>query len=107
MSTTARECFFQPDILPKPNLKELTPVKTVDFRASINRRPMTQNRSGYCQNFTLADGPGHLPMKVCHGDMFRTEYRNRFNPSKPFHKMDVPLSTGKMKQKRLVYDTVH
>jgi len=79
----------------------------IDFRKPICKRPMTQNTSGYVQNHTLCDGPGHVPLKVCHGDQVRTEYRNRYNPEKPFHKLNIPLNKGKLAKKNLVYDIVH
>ena len=60
--------------------------------------------SGYVVNSTLFDGTGWVPDIKLHSDMVRTEYRNRFNPQKKFHKAEVPVSTGRLVRKTLVYD---
>jgi len=36
-------------------------------------------------NSTLFDGTGWVPEKNLNSDMIWTEYRNKFNPTKPFH----------------------
>ena len=39
-----------------------------------------------------------------HTDILRTEYRNRYNKDKPFHKPSLVNSHGRLKKKELVYD---
>jgi len=36
--------------------------------------------------------------------MYRTEYRNRFNTAKPFHKNAMRVNTGRLPRRALVYD---
>lgn len=55
-------------------------------------------------NSTLFDGTGWVPEKNMHTDQMRTEYRNRFNPEKKFHKEKVPVSSGMLRRKSMVYD---
>jgi hypothetical protein len=55
-------------------------------------------------NSTLFDGTSWETEKNLHGDQFRTEYRNRFNQDKPFHKKVLNASPGKLKKKEMVYD---
>jgi len=42
--------------------------------------------------------------KNMHTDMLRTEYRNRYNQDKPFHKTALRVNTGRLPRKPLVYD---
>jgi hypothetical protein len=39
-----------------------------------------------------------------HTDIVRTEYRNRYNQPKPFHKSLLLNSNGRMKKKEQIYD---
>jgi len=44
-------------------------------------------------------------MRNLHPASFKkTEYRNRFNQAKPFHKSSVTASTGRLPKKVAVYD---
>lgn len=52
----------------------------------------------------LYDGTTWVPEKNLHTDMIRTEYRNRFNQPKPFHKITLREAIYKMPKKALVYD---
>jgi hypothetical protein len=38
---------------------------------------------------STCNGKGWVPKKNLHSDMVRTEYRNKFNPDKPFHKVTL------------------
>ena len=67
-------------------------------------RPLTRGVSGFVQNRTVFDGAGWVPTKNLHSDMFRTEYRGRFNTEKPFHKTVTPVNEMKMKKRLKVYD---
>ena len=76
----------------------------VDFKLGVYSRPYTQARSGFVQARQLFDGTGWVPDKTLHSDMFRTEYRGRFNPDKPFHNVKALPCEMKMKKKYKVYD---
>jgi hypothetical protein len=56
------------------------------------------------RNRMHGDGKGWIPDPVLNTDMVRTEYRNRFNKEKPFHKNILMASTGKLPKVNLVYD---
>jgi hypothetical protein len=44
------------------------------------------------------DGSGWDTEKNTHTDMMRTSYRNGFNTPKPFHKMELRNTTGRLKK---------
>jgi len=103
-NTTTAKTYRAPTVRTKPNWRER--VKGQDFP---NQRCRTRSigvapASGYVMNSTLFDGTGWVPEKNLHTDMHRTEYRNRFNPEKKFHKEAVPVSSGQLRRKSLVYD---
>ena len=60
--------------------------------------------SGFFRNFFNGDGKTNVPEKNLHSDMIRTEYRNRFNQAKPFHKTSIMNSTGRLPKRVLTYD---
>ena len=95
-----RETFKPPEILPKPNFRATVSGKFTDFVSPA----VTVGKSGYIQNSTLFDGTGWVPDRCLHGDLVRTEYRMRYNPLKPFHKLDTPVTGGKLGKKVKVYD---
>ena len=70
----------------------------------ISHRPVTQVASGFMRNRMLCDGQGWVTEKALRTDMVRTEYRNRFNKDKPFHKTSIMASTGKLPKINIVYD---
>ncbi len=83
-------------------------MKSVDADFDNNLRGSfrpTTTASGFAINSNLFDGTGWVPEKNLHSDMMRTEYRNRFNPQKAFHKNILKPSPPKLKKKLLVYDT--
>ncbi len=100
MTTTCRETFKVPDVQPRPNFRATVSGKFFDFVSPV----ATIGKSGYIQNSTLFDGTGWVPDKCLHGDLVRTEYRMRYNPLKPFHKLDRPVTDGKLQRKVRVYD---
>ena len=55
-------------------------------------------------NSTLFDGTGWVPEKNLHTGTLRTEYRDRLNPQKKFHKEKLPVSSGVLKRKSIVGD---
>jgi hypothetical protein len=68
------------------------------------RGPAAQTQSGFATSLTLCDGKTWVPEKNLHSDMIRTEYRNRFNQAKPFHKVSLRASMHILPRKVLVYD---
>lgn len=56
------------------------------------------------QNSTLFDGTGWEPDEHLHTDQIRTSYRNVFCKPKPFHKVDLKVSSGRIPRKKLVFD---
>ena len=75
----------------------------IDNAMQNSYRPST-TASGFFKNRQVGDGLTLVPEKVWHGDMARTEYRNRYNCAKPFHKTKLMASTGKLPRPSLVYD---
>ena len=102
-NTTTAKTYRHPRNRHHPNWRSR--VKHEDFDPSSRRSTSPCTRaSGYVMNSTLFDGTGWVPDKNLHSDMIRTEYRNRFNPRKTFHKSEVPVTTGRMTRRKLVYD---
>jgi len=93
-----------PDNLPKPNFRTTVTGKFTDFKGPVSCRESTDNISGYIQNSLLFDGTGWRTHKCLHSDLKRTEYRMKFNPEKPFHKLITPVSPPKLKERTKVYD---
>ncbi len=60
--------------------------------------------SGFATAMTFFDGTTWVPEKNLHTDMIRTEYRNRFNQPKPFHKTTLRQSLCVLPKRVLVYD---
>jgi hypothetical protein len=54
-----------------------------------NRGPAFRASSGFTSSMSLGDGKTLIPEKNLHSDMVRTEYRNRYNQPKPFHKITL------------------
>ena len=105
MTTTFRESFRKPIDRSKPNYRTRVSCGQAQFDQMLTNgyRPST-TASGYAINRSLFDGSGWVPEKNLHTDMIRTEYRNRYNPCKPFHKSQIKDSPNKLKKKELVYD---
>jgi hypothetical protein len=61
-------------------------------------------QSGFVTALTTYDGTTWVPEKNLHSDMIRTEYRNRFNKEKPFHKTTLRQSLAVLPRRVLVYD---
>jgi hypothetical protein len=104
MKSTARVSYPDPKTIPRPNWR--TRQNSQDFAPDNSANPTSHKAkaSGYIGNSTLFDGTGWVTEKNLHTDMFRTEYRNRFNQDKPFHKNAVRVNAGRLPRKPLVYD---
>ena len=68
------------------------------------RGPAKTTASGFYTAMKLYDGTTWVPEKNLHSDMIRTEYRNRFNQPKPFHKVTLRESLYKLPRRTMVYD---
>jgi hypothetical protein len=64
----------------------------------------SRGASGFIGGMTQFDGTTWTTEKNLHTDIVRTEYRNRFNKPKPFHKSTVRLASHLLPRKVLVYD---
>jgi hypothetical protein len=60
--------------------------------------------SGFGTSMIQCDGKTWVPEKNLHSDMIRTEYRNRFNKKKPFHRVQDRYSMYIVPRRTLVYD---
>lgn len=104
MNSTTRKTFRDPREVPKPNWRQRHASVDFDPDHSKITTSYKARQSGYIGNSTLFDGTGWETEKNMHTDMFRTEYRNRFNQDKPFHKNTVRINAGRLPKKPLVYD---
>lgn len=104
MNSISRKKYLDPKMLPNPTWRARH--ASCDFDPDNSRHPNSEKvkASGYIGNTTLFDGTGWVTEKNLHTDMFRTEYRNRFNQDKPFHKKSTRVNAGRLPRKPLVYD---
>jgi len=54
-------------------------------------------------NYSLCDGKGWRPDPILKGDLNRSEYRDRFNEDKPFHRNTFIDKIRKIKAKEVNY----
>jgi len=76
----------------KQNFRQKMSLADTDFdnvMREANRGKGLITASGFCTAMTFFDGTTWVPDKNLHTDMIRTEYRNRFNQPKPFHKISL------------------
>lgn len=104
MNSTSRKTYRDPREVARPTWRQRH--ASADFDPDHSKMPSSHKvkASGYIGNSTLFDGTGWTTEKNLHTDMYRTEYRNRFNQEKPFHKSTVRINTGRLPKKPLVYD---
>ena len=79
----------------------------IDFDNSMKLPPKgkgTITASGFATAMNFFDGSTWKTEKNLHTDMIRTEYRNKFNQPKPFHKVHLRHSSYQVPKKVLVYD---
>lgn len=60
--------------------------------------------SGFQANAQLFDETSWKTEKNLHTDIIRTEYRNKYNQDKPFHKTLLLNSNGRLKKREKIYD---
>ena len=108
MTTTTRETFSNPRFKPRNNLRQkISYMDKVDHDNSM-KGPVkglgNVTASGFATAMNFFDGSTWRTEKNLHTDMVRTEYRNRFNPPKPFHKVHLRHASFQVPKKVLVYD---
>lgn len=99
-STTFRKTYLKPNSRTKPNAYQRQPVGECEFDNSLkesNRRSTIA--SGFEANAQLFDETSWKTEKNVHTDIIRTEYRNRYNQPKPFHKPCLLNSHGRLKKR--------
>ena len=104
-STTFRKTYLDPKQRTKPNAYQRLTVADCEFDNTLkeaNRRSTIA--SGFQANAQLFDETSWKTEKNVHTDIIRTEYRNRYNQPKPFHKSLLLNSHGRMKKKEQIYD---
>ena len=104
-STTFRKTYLDPRVRTKPNAGQKLSVADCEFDNTLseaNRRSTLA--SGFQANAQLFDETSWKTESNVHTDIIRTEYRNRYNQPKPFHKSLLLNSNGRMKKREQIYD---
>jgi hypothetical protein len=104
MNSTSRKTFRDPREIAKPTWRARHVSVDFDPDRSHMHQTYKVQASGYNLNSNLFDGTGWETEKNLHTDMYRTEYRNRFNTAKPFHKDAIKINTGRLPRKPIAYD---
>ena len=107
MMTTSRESFVKPSSINNPTWRARTTMVETKFdkSAKLIVAPKAYNRaSGFASNRQEQDGLTWATDKCQHTDMVRTSYRNNFNKPKPFHKLNIMVTDGRLKRKEQVFD---
>jgi hypothetical protein len=109
-TTTTREAFSNPRFKQRVNLRSRITYKDsplVDFDNALKTPAAGSGAtmaSGFGTAMNFFDGTTWQTEKNLHSDMVRTEYRNRFNQAKPFHKVHLRHCSFQVPKKVLVYD---
>jgi hypothetical protein len=93
----------------KPNAHIKLPGVDNEFDNSMRPNPRISTKSsGFAANAQLFDETSWKTETNLHTDQIRTEYRNRYNVKKPFHKSCLLNSHGRKPapERFRVYDTV-
>lgn len=105
MSTTNRASYVNPRTLDRPTWRDRDPLQTFDPSDKLKVVAHSDKRaSGYSSNRQEWDGTTWRTEKNLHTDLIRTTYRNGFNKPKPFHKIELKVSDGRLKRKERVFD---
>lgn len=104
-STSFRKTYLKPNLRTKPNAHFKLPVGDCEFDNTMKEGYRRSTKaSGFQANAQLFDETSWKTEANVHTDIIRTEYRNRFNQPKPFHKPALVNSSGRMPKKYAVYD---
>ena len=81
------------------------PVGEIEFDNALKSAARSSTiASGFQANSQLFDETSWKTELNTHTDIIRTEYRNRYNQPKPFHKSLLINSSGRMNKIQQVYD---
>lgn len=96
---------MSPNVHDRPNFRnrETNVVFENSAKLQVARRADSM-ASGYESNRQLFDGQSWRTEKNLHTDQYRTSYRNGFNQPKPFHKMELKVTDGRLKRKQQIFD---
>lgn len=108
ITTTTRETFSNPRFKPRNNLRQKITYKS-GFDHDNSMKPPKAGKaavtaSGFYTAMNFFDGSTWQTEKNLHTDQVRTEYRNRYNQPKPFHKSHLRIASFQVPKKTLVYD---
>ena len=104
-STTFRKTYLKPNERTKPNGHTKFPVGTMEHDNALSESYRRSTiASGFENNAQLFDETSWATEKNTHTDIVRSEYRNRYNQPKPFHKPNLNDSHGRFNRKEFVYD---
>ena len=96
---------MKPNLRTKPGAHIKLPVGDCEFDNTMKEGYRKETKaSGFQANAQLFDETSWKTNANVHTDIIRTEYRNRFNQPKPFHKSLLLNSNGRMKKKEQIYD---
>ena len=96
---------MKPNLRTKPGAHIKLPVGDCEFDNTMAEGYRKSTKaSGFQANAQLFDETSWKTNANVHTDIIRTEYRNRFNQPKPFHKPALVNSSGRMPTKYAVYD---
>lgn len=93
--STTHDAFKNPGAL-------LSPTYRPTEKWLQTQSPATKS-SGFATNHAYMDGKGWKPDPILKGDNTRTEYRDRFNASHPFHRDPNVSITPQLEKKELNY----
>lgn len=97
-STSFRKTYLKPNTRTKPNAHTQLPVQEIEHDNNLNVASRTSTiASGFQANSQLFDETSWRTEANTHTDIIRTEYRNRYNQAKPFHKEALVNSHGRIK----------
>ena len=93
-----RESYQLPKSDSKPILREINPEAKVNYADPISNRYLSNERSGYVENTRKFDGDGLKFHKGWDASERTTEYRQLYNPTKPFHNTNGRVSPTSMRK---------
>ena len=96
-TTTTRDTFSNPRFKQRLNLRQkISYMDKIDFDNNLklpSKGTGSATASGFATAMNFFDGSTWKTEKNLHSDMVRTEYRNKFNPAKSFHKSHLRISS--------------
>lgn len=98
---------MKPNLRTKPNAHTKLPVGDCEFDNAMKGSYRNSTiASGFQANAQLFDETSWKTNANFHTDIIRTEYRNKYNQDKPFHKPALVNSSGRLPKKFAIYDVM-